>query len=248
MLTVEWLDGEKLSQSHADDVGSLVNLGVICYLKQLLQTGFFHAGAQASMCMCVLQRRQSAPSSLACTEPLHQSFFSQTCDGSGGCIQRRVHDKWWRAKAEWHADPHPGNLIRTPDGRLAIIDFGLMTNIDDEIKYGMIEAISHLIHRDYEAIVADFVTLQFIPRGTNLQPILPVLANVFDQALEGGGAKNINFQELSADLAQITFDYPFRIPPCAPTSLTPCLLFLSSCKCPWCSMMSLPACVFQLCR
>lgn len=44
VLTSEWLDGEKLSQSTADDVGSLVNLGVICYLKQLLQTGFFHAG------------------------------------------------------------------------------------------------------------------------------------------------------------------------------------------------------------
>lgn len=51
------------------------------------------------------------------------------------------------------ADPHPGNLIRTPDGRLAILDFGLMTQVDDEIKFGMIEAISHLIHRDYEAIV-----------------------------------------------------------------------------------------------
>lgn len=47
----------------------------------------------------------------------------------------------------------------------------------------------------------------------DLSPILPVLAKVFDQALEGGGAKNINFQELAADLAQITFDYPFRIPP-----------------------------------
>ena len=87
----------------------------------------------------------------------------------------------------------------------------------------MIEAISHLIHRDYEAIgahctlispvlqqstlhalpsshictclvqfgpaphalphlaVEDFVTLQFIPPGTDLKPILPALANVFDQ-------------------------------------------------------------------
>lgn len=153
VLTVSWLDGEKLSQSKADDVGDLVNIGVISYLKQLLDTGFFHA------------------------------------------------------------DPHPGNLIRTPDGRLAILDFGLMTQVDDDIKFGMIEAISHLIHRDYEAIVQDFVTLQFIPPGTDLQPILPVLAKVFDQALEGGGAKNINFQELAADLAQITFDYPFRIPP-----------------------------------
>lgn len=44
VLTVSWLDGEKLSQSKADDVGDLVNIGVICYLKQLLDTGFFHAG------------------------------------------------------------------------------------------------------------------------------------------------------------------------------------------------------------
>lgn len=153
VLTTQWLDGEKLSQSDADDVGRLVNVGVICYLKQLLDTGFFHA------------------------------------------------------------DPHPGNMIRTPDGRLAILDFGLMTEIDDNIKYGMIEAISHLVHRDYESIVEDFVTLDFIPPDTDLSPILPVLAKVFDQALEGGGAKNINFQDLAADLAQITFDYPFRIPP-----------------------------------
>eukprot|EP00798_Chlamydomonas_sp_ICE-L_P012411 gene12411-15603_t len=136
VLTAEWLDGEKLSQSKADDVGQLVNIGVICFLKQLLETGFFHA------------------------------------------------------------DPHPGNLIRTPDGRLAILDFGLMTQVDDNIKYGMIEAISHLIHRDYDAIVEDFVTLDFIPPDTDLRPIVPVLA-----------------RELAADLAQITFDYPFRIPP-----------------------------------
>lgn len=28
-----------------------------------------------------------------------------------------------------------------------------------------VQAISHLIHRDYEAIVQDFVTLDFIPKG-----------------------------------------------------------------------------------
>lgn len=74
----------------------------------------------------------------------------------------------------------------------------------------MIEAISHLIHRDYEAIVVDFVTLDFIPPDVDLKPLLPVLARVFDSALEGGGAKNFNFQALAGDLAQITFDYPFR--------------------------------------
>lgn len=149
----EWVEGEKLSQSKADDVGALVNLGVITYLTQLLDAGFFHA------------------------------------------------------------DPHPGNMMRTTDGKLAILDFGLMTEVTDDQKYGMIEAIAHLLNRDYTEIGQDFINLDFIPKGTDTKPIVPALTKVFDVALAGGGAKSINFQELAADLAQITFDYPFRIPP-----------------------------------
>eukprot|EP00667_Euglena_gracilis_P002069 EG_transcript_2070 len=113
----------------------------------------------------------------------------------------------------FHADPHPGNLIRTHDGKLAILDFGLMTEINDEQKFGFIEAIAHLVHRDYEKIGDDFVHLGFLPDGTDVRPLLPVLARVFDMALQGGGAKGINFNQLAGDLAKITYDYPFRIPP-----------------------------------
>jgi len=151
--TAQWIDGEKLSQSKANDVGALVNLGVITYLTQLLDTGFFHA------------------------------------------------------------DPHPGNMLRTPEGKLVILDFGLMTQITDDQKYGMIEAIAHLIHRDYSEIGNDFVNLDFIPKGVDTAPIVPALARVFEAALAGGGAKSINFQELAGDLAEITFKFPFRIPP-----------------------------------
>jgi aarF domain-containing kinase len=104
-------------------------------------------------------------------------------------------------------------MLRTTDGKLAILDFGLMTEITDDQKYGMIEAIAHLLNRDYTEIGQDFVNLDFIPKGTDTTPIVPALTKVFDVALAGGGAKSINFQELAADLAQITFDYPFRIPP-----------------------------------
>jgi len=149
----EWMEGEKLSQSQADDVRELVNVGVIAYLTQLLDKGLFHA------------------------------------------------------------DPHPGNMLRTPDGRLGILDFGLMTKITDEQKYGMVEAIAHLVHRDYAEIGSDFKNLDFIPEGVDVEPIVPALGRVFDAALAGGGAKGINFNELAADLAQITFEYPFRIPP-----------------------------------
>jgi len=103
--------------------------------------------------------------------------------------------------------------MRTDDGKLAILDFGLMTEVTDNQKYGMIEAIAHLLNRDYTEIGQDFINLDFIPEGTDTKPIVPALTKVFDVALAGGGAKSINFQELAADLAEITFEYPFKIPP-----------------------------------
>lgn len=45
----------------------------------------------------------------------------------------------------------------------------------------MIEAISHLVHRDYSRIGEDFVKLGFIPPGTDLKPIIPALTKVRDR-------------------------------------------------------------------
>ena len=41
--------------------------------------------------------------------------------------------------------------------------------------------------------------------NNRLSFLQPALTKVFDVALAGGGAKSINFQELAADLAEITF-------------------------------------------
>ena len=38
--------------------------------------------------------------------------------------------------------------------------------------------MARLHYRDYEAIAQDFVTLQFMDKGTDLRPIMPVLAKV----------------------------------------------------------------------
>ena len=83
----------------------------------------------------------------------------------------------------FHADPHPGNMIRTDDGKLCIIDFGLMSEVEDYQKFGMISAIAHLANRDYSKITKDFSDLDFIPADADFDLYTPSLAKVFDQAL-----------------------------------------------------------------
>lgn len=42
----------------------------------------------------------------------------------------------------FHADPHPGNLLVLPDGRLGILDFGMVGRLDDRLR----EAIEEMLY------------------------------------------------------------------------------------------------------
>ena len=59
----------------------------------------------------------------------------------------------------FHADPHPGNLFATLDGRMAYIDFGMMDQLSESMKETIASAVVQLINRDYEGLAIDFVNL-----------------------------------------------------------------------------------------
>lgn len=154
VLTMQWINGQRLVDAEPSEINRLVNIGTSCYLMQLLETGWFHA------------------------------------------------------------DPHPGNMIRTDDGKLCIIDFGLMSEVEDYQKFGMISAITHLVNKDYEKITKDFADLDFIPKDSDFNEYTPSLSRVFEKALGGsGGARGISFNEVANDLAKVTLELPFVLPP-----------------------------------
>ena len=156
VLTMEWITGVKLTnvqeiRSQGNDASYLVEVGVQCSLRQLLEHGFFHA------------------------------------------------------------DPHPGNLLVTPDGKLAYLDFGMMSEIQPYQRYGLIEAIVHLVNRDFEGLANDYVKLDFLSPDTNLLPIIPALENVFNSAL-GASVAELNFKSMTDQLSQVMYEFPFRVP------------------------------------
>ncbi|HYN37550.1 MAG TPA: AarF/ABC1/UbiB kinase family protein, partial [Actinomycetota bacterium] len=48
------------------------------------------------------------------------------------------------------ADPHPGNYLLLPDGKVAFIDYGLVRSIDPGTLEHMLEIVQALIHEDRE--------------------------------------------------------------------------------------------------
>ncbi|MEB3185379.1 MAG: AarF/UbiB family protein, partial [Cyanobacteriota bacterium] len=112
----------------------------------------------------------------------------------------------------FHADPHPGNLLALPDGRLAYLDFGMMSTVSRESRTGLIQAVVHLVNRNFGKLSKDFVSLGFLAEDVNLEPIVPAFESVFGQALEMGVSR-MDFKAVTDDLSGVMYRFPFRVPP-----------------------------------
>lgn len=156
VLTMEWIEGIKLTNVLAVkeagfDSRRIIEVGVQCSLRQLLDYGYFHA------------------------------------------------------------DPHPGNLLVMGDGKLAYLDFGMMSQVSAEQRFGLIEAIVHLVNRDFTALSKDYVRLGFLTEDIDFEGIVPALSEVFNPP-EGQSLTQMDFKDMTDQLSQIMYDYPFQVP------------------------------------
>jgi len=111
----------------------------------------------------------------------------------------------------FHADPHPGNLLVMPDGRLAFFDFGMVGRITPQLQSKMIDAFFHVVAKDPAGIAQDLIDLDFLKPGSNSEIVRPVVEKMFQFHLNLK-LKEVNFKELTYDLADVMYDYPFRLP------------------------------------
>jgi len=55
-------------------------------------------------------------------------------------------------KGFFHADPHPGNIIITPEGKICLIDWGLVGQLTRHMRYALADMLTALKSRDAERI------------------------------------------------------------------------------------------------
>jgi predicted unusual protein kinase regulating ubiquinone biosynthesis (AarF/ABC1/UbiB family) len=111
----------------------------------------------------------------------------------------------------FHADPHPGNLFATPNGQMAYIDFGMMDQLDETTKETLVDAIVHLVNKDYTDLANDYVKLGFLTPDTDIRPIVPALEELLGNAI-GKNVGDFNFKTITDQFSQLMYDFPFRVP------------------------------------
>ncbi|WP_390631199.1 ABC1 kinase family protein [Leptothermofonsia sichuanensis] len=126
----------------------------------------------------------------------------------------------------FHADPHPGNLFAMAphcdvDGirergtqlnaQMAYIDFGMMDQLEESAKETLVDAVVHLINKDYTELASDFVKLGFLTPDVDIRPIIPALEEVLGDVM-GKNVRDFNFKTITDRFSELMYEYPFRLP------------------------------------
>lgn len=111
----------------------------------------------------------------------------------------------------FHADPHPGNIAVNADGALIFYDFGMMGQIESNIREGLMDTLVGISQKSSDKVVKSLVKLgALVPTGdmsSVRRSIQFMLDNFMDKPFEEQSVDSI-----SEDLYEIAYGQPFRFP------------------------------------
>ncbi|XP_020240815.1 uncharacterized protein LOC109819480 isoform X2 [Asparagus officinalis] len=112
-----------------------------------------------------------------------------------------------------HADPHPGNLRYTPEGKIGFLDFGLLCQMEKKHQLAMLASIIHIVNGDWESLVNDLTLMDVVGPGTNLRRVTLELEGSLGEVLFRDGIPDIKFSKVLVKILSVALKYHFRMPP-----------------------------------
>jgi predicted unusual protein kinase regulating ubiquinone biosynthesis (AarF/ABC1/UbiB family) len=111
----------------------------------------------------------------------------------------------------FHADPHPGNISVTDDGRLILYDFGMVGRLDAETRIRLIRLYLGLLDKDAERTVNVLIELGTLEPTVNRYIVERGIA-LSIQSMHGREVDRMEVKAL-VDLANKTMSrFPFKLP------------------------------------
>src|SRR6266545_89891 len=111
----------------------------------------------------------------------------------------------------YHADPHRGNVLLTSDGRLALVDFGLLGRLDDDTRRNLALLLLAVAQNRADDVADLILGLSRASLGSDepgfIQELRRKLPRYHWRPLSG-----IRAGEALADLQRISFEYGISLP------------------------------------
>ena len=113
----------------------------------------------------------------------------------------------------FHADPHPGNLLVTDDGRLVLLDFGMVVRVEPEMRRTLIRTALAAVGRNSDGVIRGFFDLGIVEPGTDMTTIQKLVDVLLGMAFEGVASADIanrilSDRTLADDVMRTIYDWP----------------------------------------
>ena len=112
----------------------------------------------------------------------------------------------------FHADPHPGNSIVMNDGRLGLLDFGIIGYLDEKTMLEIANVFLGYAEHNYDMVIEALVDAALINEETvNLKHFRNDLRDI-SEPFYGRSLKNISVKDVYDQVMQLLIKYHIRLP------------------------------------
>ena len=112
----------------------------------------------------------------------------------------------------FHADLHPGNILVDKQGRLILLDFGIMGRLKEKDRLAIAESLFGFLSRDYKLVAKVHLRAGYVPINTDLD-LFAQSCRAVTEPVVGTPTKNISVGKLLAHLFKITEDFGMEVQP-----------------------------------
>lgn len=111
----------------------------------------------------------------------------------------------------FHADPHPGNVHVAPDGRIILLDFGMVVRVPLDLRRQLVAAIFAAIRRDADALAESFHALGLVATGADPAVIRRLAGTLLAVAHQRNTTRE-RVELLADEVVAELYDWPIVLP------------------------------------
>lgn len=110
-----------------------------------------------------------------------------------------------------HADPHPGNTIVMPDGRVGLVDFGITAHLDEELRIQLARLFLGYAEHDYDLVMESLLDAGIIDEEMDLNAFRNDLKEM-SEPFYGRSLQTISVVDIYEQVIRLLFKYHIRLP------------------------------------